>query len=89
MTTFETTISAIINEGSNEHGVEVFEEACRLANAAPETAAERDRLREINAELLAIVERAAQADDLNISNHSGPWLQSLAAAARAAIAKHQ
>lgn len=40
--------------------VQTFEANARLIAAAPETAAERDRLREINAELLAALESLLQ-----------------------------
>ena len=56
----------------------------RLIAAAPETAKERDRLREINGELLAVLHGILEIGKRDMSN---PKYDSYFVAARAAIAK--
>jgi hypothetical protein len=58
----------------------------RLIAAAPETAAERDRLKEVNAELLAALKDAVDLTD-NLYSHMTPEELSLVDVWRAAIAK--
>lgn len=59
----------------------------RLIAAAPETAAERDRLKAVNAELLAALQ--AMTEELAALAESGYAYPHLIARARAAIAKAQ
>ncbi len=62
----------------------------RLIAAAPETAAERDRLREVNAELLAILKRilsAHQTGNNGAINGEATLCRHFEAAAEDAIAK--
>lgn len=66
--------------GERNEAIEV--ENARLIAAAPETAAERDRLKEINAELLAALEKIAEV--CNGYDLEAGWA---CKTARAAIAK--
>lgn len=70
----KTHISSICEEAAN----------ARLIAAAPETAAERDRLREVNAELLAALENLLAAANLFFGGDEGICSRDQA---RAAIAK--
>lgn len=59
----------------------------RLIAAAPETAAERDRLKDINADLLAALEAAVARVELAVREEQRPIMVAWLPSARAAIAK--
>jgi len=65
----------------------VAELNARLIAAAPETAAERDRLREVNAELVAALKNLLSTPDFDGTQKTSIARRETKRAARAAIAK--
>lgn len=73
-----------ISDGEKTYGHGFAEANARLIAAAPETAAERDRLREVNAELVAALESALKSLEIDGPDSAAAVLRT---DARAAIAK--